>query len=169
MRFFVKPILFRSRPVWPASALAALLATTAACAGSPPAPPDFAVFAEPLLLAGYADLRIERDSPDIGITVFSYKVPPGMTRNATVARVRDQVRQKYPCYEVFGETGGSVQLRCLDVRGQLHGTTEIRTIIGADGQRAFVLLLRSIPADPAVYNDFVSTLDEAVQRAERMK
>jgi hypothetical protein len=58
-----------------------------------------------------------------------------------------------------------VQLRCTDGARQLHGTAEIRAIVDGASERTFVLMLRSIPADPQIYKEFVSTLDEVVERA----
>jgi len=70
-----------SMPGW---VLAVVLALTIGCDGHAPHPQDVA-FAEPLLLPRHADLRIERESPDVGISVFSYTVPRGMTQDAAVA------------------------------------------------------------------------------------
>ena len=144
-----------------------MLAMTIGCDSGSTNLRDLAGFAEPLLLPGYTDLRVERESPDVGISVFSYKLPPGTTRDAAVAGLHDQVKQRYPCYQVTTDSEGSLQLRCPDVPGRLHGTTEIRAIVDGNSQRAFVLMLRSIPADTAVYREFVSTLEQAVQRAQR--
>jgi hypothetical protein len=58
-----------------------------------------------------------------------------------------------------------VQLRCADGARQLHGTAEIRAIVDGASERAFVLMLKSIPADPQTYMEVVSTLDQAIQRS----
>ena len=63
-------------------ALASALSMATACDSGPADPQQIVATAEPVLLPGYTDLRSERDEPDVGVSVFSYKVPAGVPPEA---------------------------------------------------------------------------------------
>ena len=127
-------------------------------------PSQIVATAEPVLLPGYADLRSERESPDVGISVFSYKVPAALPVDSVTVSMRERVQRRHPCYKAIGDSSLSLQLRCDEPSGRMHFAAEIRAVVDRASQRAFVLTLNTIPADAAIYEQFVSTLDEAVQR-----
>ena len=137
---------------------------TAACDSGLADPKEIAATAEPVLVPGYTDLRSERDEPDVGISVFSYKVPVGLPLESVTVNIRERVQRRHPCYKAIGDSSLSLQLRCDDSSRRMHFAAEIRAIVDRTSQRAFVLTLNTIPADAAIYEQFVSTLDEAVQR-----
>ena len=147
-------------------ALATVAVVATGCDDQPTAL-DVAAFAAPLILPGATDVRNERDSPDVGISVFSYISPSGIAKGGVTAALRDQLERQHPCYEVLSGSGESVQWRCADAARQLRGTAEIRAIVDGASERTFVLMLRSIPADPQIYKEFVSALDQAVERSRR--
>ena len=146
------------------TALVTLAVVTIGC-DHQPTPQEVADFAGPLILSGATDVRNERDSPDVGISVFSYKTPPLIPKGGVTAALREQLKREFSCYEVISGSEGSVQLRCADAGRQLHGTAEIRAIVDGPSERTFILMLRAIPADPQIYREFVSTLDQAVLRS----
>jgi hypothetical protein len=158
-------ILVSNDPLTLLIALATVAVVATGCDDQPPTARDVAAFAAPLILPGATDVRNERDSPDVGISVFSYITPPEIGKGGVTAALRDQLKRQHPCYEVLSGSGESMQWRCADGARQLHGTAEIRAIVDGASERTFVLMLRSIPVDPQIYKEFVSTLDETVQRS----
>lgn len=157
-------ILVSNGPLTLLIALATVAVVATGCDDRPTAQ-EVAVFAGPLILPGANDVRSEHDSPDVGVSVFSYTTPPGIAKGGVTAALRDQLKRQHPCYEVISGSGESVQLRCADGARQLHGTAEIRAIVDGASERTFVLMLRSIPVDPQIYKEFVSTLDEVVEHS----
>jgi hypothetical protein len=164
MRRHGQRILVSNGPLTLLIALATVAVVATGCDDRPTAQ-EVAAFAGPLILPGATDVRSDRDSPDVGISVFSYTTPPGIANGGVTAALRDELKRQHPCYEVISGSSVSVQLRCTDGARQLHGTAEIRAIVDGASERTFVLMLRSIPADPQIYKEFVSTLDEVVERA----
>jgi hypothetical protein len=161
-------ILVSGGPLTLLIALAAVVVVATGCDRRPTAR-DVAAFGAPLILPGATDVSNERDSPDVGVSVFSYITPPEIGKGGVTAALRDQLKRQHPCYEVLFGSGESMQWRCADGARQLHGTAEIRAIVDGASERTFVLMLRSIPVDPQIYKEFVSTLDEVAQRSRRQQ
>jgi hypothetical protein len=74
-------------------ALATVAVVATGCDDRPPTARDVAEFAAPLIPPGATDVRNERDSPDVGISVFSYIAPPEIGKGGVTAALREQLKR----------------------------------------------------------------------------
>jgi hypothetical protein len=111
-------------------------------------------------LPGYTAFSGDVDGTDDGYVVMSYFPPPSIPADQVIARVRAQIIQKYPCYQIVAEAPRSLVLRCPGGRPRFGSQwdEEYRFLWNPRERRLYMLALDSV--DRPRYKAFAKSLDD---------
>jgi hypothetical protein len=68
------------------------------------------------LLPGYADFKGLEISADVGVAIFSYRLPPAVPSESAAATIAQQI-ENGSCYQRITQTADDIQLRCKNPNG----------------------------------------------------
>jgi len=91
------------------------------------------------LIEGYSDFKGLEYSADAGVSIFSYRLPPGIQSEDAINRLRLRIQSASPCYRPLRETEYELQMRCLIGAVESSGFDEYRILVDPASRTATVM------------------------------
>lgn len=93
-----------------------------------------------VIIPKFTDFRGLDVSVDVGVDIFSYRLPEDVTAAEAVRRIEEQVRTLEPCYQVVVSKGpDELRLRCPTETFGYHGFEEYLVHVNPSTRRATIM------------------------------